>query len=130
MRVDSFADPPALLRGFTNQRFAELPVAEEGGSCATSGQGRPASCKTSAMRSGDRAWRTGLRLEDLLDRPVLRSRLERLLPDKNLLLASMGADTFDLDLLVDTAVGWGERLAWKWKDRRDRAECPDSPPES
>jgi len=59
----------------------------------------------------DRAWRVGLRLEDLLDRAVLRSRLERLLPDKNLLLGAMGADAFDLDVLVDTAVGWGERLA-------------------
>jgi adenylosuccinate synthase len=59
----------------------------------------------------DRAWRVGLRLEDLLDRVVLRSRLERLLPDKNLLLGAMGSDGFDLDDLVDTATGWGERLA-------------------
>jgi adenylosuccinate synthase len=59
----------------------------------------------------DRAWRVGLRLEDLLDRKVLRSRLERLLPDKNLLLGAMGADPFDLDDLVDTAAAWGERLA-------------------
>ena len=41
---------------------------------------------------GDRAWRVGLRMEDLLDRDVLRMRLGRLLPDKNLLLGSMGAD--------------------------------------
>jgi len=59
----------------------------------------------------DRAWRVGLRMEDLLDRVVLRARLERLLPDKNLLLGAMGAGTFDLDVLVDTAAGWGERLA-------------------
>jgi len=60
---------------------------------------------------GDRAWRVGLRMEDLLDRAVLRTRLARLLPDKNLLLGSMGADGFDVDRLVDLAAGWGERLA-------------------
>jgi len=59
----------------------------------------------------DRAWRVGLRMEDLLDRGVLRTRLERLLPDKNVLLGSMGADAFDLDVLVDMAARWGERLA-------------------
>jgi adenylosuccinate synthase len=59
----------------------------------------------------DRAWRVGLRMEDLLDRAVLRARLEGLLPDKNLLLGAMGAASFDLDALVDTAAGWGERLA-------------------
>jgi adenylosuccinate synthase len=59
----------------------------------------------------DRAWRVGLRMEDLLDRGVLRARLEGLLPDKNLLLGAMGAGSFDLDALVDTAAGWGERLA-------------------
>jgi len=59
----------------------------------------------------DRAWRVGLRMEDLLDRAVLRARLERLLPDKNLLLGAMGAASFDLGTLIDTAAGWGERLA-------------------
>jgi adenylosuccinate synthase len=59
---------------------------------------------------GDRAWRLGLRMEDLLDRAVLRDRIERALPDKNLLLGSMEADTFDVGALVDEAVGWGERL--------------------
>jgi adenylosuccinate synthase len=60
---------------------------------------------------GDRAWRVGLRMGDLLDRSVLQSRLERLLPDKNLLLDSMGAAGFEVDDLVDRAAGWGERLA-------------------
>ena len=59
----------------------------------------------------DRAWRVGLRMEDLLDRGVLRARLEGLLPDKNLLLGAMGAASFDLSALVETAAGWGERLA-------------------
>lgn len=60
---------------------------------------------------GDRAWRIGLRMEDLLDRAVLRDRLERLLPDKNLLLGGMGAEPFTVDALVDQAAAWGERLA-------------------
>jgi adenylosuccinate synthase len=60
---------------------------------------------------GDRAWRVGLRMEDLLDRGVLHTRLERLLPDKNLLLTSMGADSFDVEALVERAAAWGERLA-------------------
>jgi adenylosuccinate synthase len=60
---------------------------------------------------GDRAWRLGLRMEDLLDRAAIRMRLDRLLPDKNLLLVSMGAQPFDIDALVDKAAGWGERLA-------------------
>ena len=58
----------------------------------------------------DRAWRLGLRMEDLLDRGVLRERLERALPDKNRLLSGMGADTFEVNALVDEAIGWGERL--------------------
>jgi adenylosuccinate synthase len=58
----------------------------------------------------DRAWRLGLRMEDLLDRAVLTERLARVLPDKNLLLRSMGADGYDVDALVDQALGWGERL--------------------
>src|SRR5215203_4708913 len=60
---------------------------------------------------GDRAWRVGLRMEDLLDRDVLRTRLGRLLPDKNLLLGSMGADPFEVEALVERAAGWGARLA-------------------
>ncbi len=59
---------------------------------------------------GDRAWRLGLRMEDLLDLDVLRERIGRALPDKNLLLGSMGADPFTVDALVDLAAGWGERL--------------------
>jgi adenylosuccinate synthase len=59
---------------------------------------------------GDRAWRVGLRMEDLLDRGVLRMRLARLLPDKNLLLHSMGGAPFEIEALVEQAAGWGERL--------------------
>ena len=46
---------------------------------------------------GDRAWRLGLRMEDLLDPAVLRERIERVLPDKNLVLAGMGGATFEVD---------------------------------
>jgi len=60
---------------------------------------------------GDRAWRVGLRMEDLLDRGVLRMRLARLLPDKNLLLGSMGAQQFEIESLVEQAAVWGARLA-------------------
>ncbi len=59
---------------------------------------------------GDRAWRTGLRMEDLLDVPVLRERIARALPDKNLLLGGMGLAAFEVEPLVALASAWGERL--------------------
>jgi adenylosuccinate synthase len=59
---------------------------------------------------GDRAWRLGLRMEDLLDRAVLRERIERALPDKNLMLTAMGGPTFEVDPLVEEAAAWGIRL--------------------
>src|SRR5512140_2838636 len=59
----------------------------------------------------DRAYRIGLRMEDLLDPAVLEARIERVLPDKNLVLASLGAETFEVAALVDQAAAWGERLA-------------------
>ena len=60
---------------------------------------------------GDRAWRLGLRMEDLVDEPVLRERVTRALVDKNLLLAAMGVDTFEVEPLVAQALAWGERLS-------------------
>jgi adenylosuccinate synthase len=59
---------------------------------------------------GDRAWRLGLRMEDLLDRAVLIDRLERVLPDKNALLRAFGRDTFEVESLVEQALAWGSRL--------------------
>ncbi len=59
---------------------------------------------------GDRAWRLGLRMEDLCDEPVLRERITRALVDKNLLLANMGVDTFEVEPLVQQGLAWGERL--------------------
>jgi adenylosuccinate synthase len=59
---------------------------------------------------GDRAWRLGLRIEDLLDGSVLRQRLERVLPDKNLILESLGVEPFDVETLLAQCLAWGERL--------------------
>ncbi|HSL33421.1 MAG TPA: adenylosuccinate synthase [Candidatus Limnocylindrales bacterium] len=59
----------------------------------------------------DRAWRVGLRMEDLLDPARLRAGLERVLPDKNLLLSvGDGGTTFGTDELVEQGIAWGERL--------------------
>ena len=60
---------------------------------------------------GDRAWRLGLRMEDLVDEATLRVRIPRALQDKNLVLASMGEPTFEVEPLVQQALAWGERLA-------------------
>jgi len=60
---------------------------------------------------GDRAWRLGLRMEDLLDRAALETRLAAVLPDKNLVLGSMGVAPFEVGPLVEQALAWGERLA-------------------
>ncbi len=59
---------------------------------------------------GDRAWRIGLRMEDLLDRSVLEERIGQVLPDKNLLLVGMGGEAFTVERLVDQALAWGQRL--------------------
>jgi adenylosuccinate synthase len=59
----------------------------------------------------DRAWRVGLRMEDLLEGDLVRAKLANVLPDKNLLLSTTdGARTFGADDLVEQAVAWGERL--------------------
>ncbi|HEX5589345.1 MAG TPA: adenylosuccinate synthase [Candidatus Limnocylindrales bacterium] len=59
---------------------------------------------------GDRAWRVGLRMEDLLDAAVLEERLERVLGDKNRLLDGMGGERFALGALVEQGLAWGRRL--------------------
>ena len=49
----------------------------------------------------DRAWRAGVRMEDLLDPDALRRRLARVLPERNAILhESYGQPGFDLDELV------------------------------
>ncbi len=59
----------------------------------------------------DRAWRAGVRMEDLLDPKALRDRLARVLPERNAILhESYGQPGFDLDDLLAEGVAWGERL--------------------
>jgi len=59
----------------------------------------------------DRALRIGLRVEDLVDEGSFRTRLGRVLPDKNALLALLpGDERFELEPLVEQAMAWGERL--------------------
>ncbi len=60
---------------------------------------------------GDRAWRLGLRMEDLVVEDRLRERITRALADKNLLLESMGAERFEVEPLVAQCLAWGERLS-------------------
>jgi adenylosuccinate synthase len=60
----------------------------------------------------DRAWRAGVRMGDLLDERVLRSRLARVLPERNTILhETYGLPGFDLDALLADALAWGRRLA-------------------
>jgi adenylosuccinate synthase len=59
----------------------------------------------------DRAWRAGVRMGDLLDPQGLRAKLARVLPDRNAVLQeTYGLPAFDIDLVLQEAVGWGERL--------------------
>ncbi|MFL5777360.1 MAG: adenylosuccinate synthase [Chloroflexota bacterium] len=59
---------------------------------------------------GDRAWRLGLRMEDLVDEDSLRRRLSAVLPGKNLLLRSFESTEFEPEALVHRALAWGRRL--------------------
>ncbi len=59
---------------------------------------------------GDRAWRVGLRIEDLLEPEVLRERLARAMPDKTVLLAAAGLEVPEVDALCRAAAAWGARL--------------------
>jgi adenylosuccinate synthase len=59
----------------------------------------------------DRAWRIGLRMEDLLNPVTLHAKLERILPDKNRTLRTQyKAEGFELEALWREAVVWGEKL--------------------
>ena len=58
----------------------------------------------------DRAWRIGLRMEDL-GCPSLVGKLERILPEKNaVLVQTHGLPPFDLDELGALCRGWAEEL--------------------
>ncbi len=59
----------------------------------------------------DRAWRIGIRMEDLLDPAALRDKLGRVLPEKNATLQRQHrVDPFDLEDLVGQAAAWGRAL--------------------
>lgn len=58
----------------------------------------------------DRALRSGLRVADLLDPETLRHRLERVVPQKNALLAAYDAPGFSIDELYAQAIAHGEAL--------------------
>jgi adenylosuccinate synthase len=49
-------------------------------------------------------------MEDLLDEAVLAERLDRAVPDKDVLLAAAGLPPVDRDALRRQALAWGERL--------------------
>ncbi len=60
---------------------------------------------------GDRAWRSGIRMGDLLEPDWLRRRLEPALAEKNALLQrAYGLEAFDLQQVYTEALAWGERL--------------------
>mgnify|MGYP001816851319 FL=1 len=59
----------------------------------------------------DRAWRAGVRMEDLLDPAALRRRLSMVLPERNAILhQSYGQPGFDIDELLEEAATWAQRL--------------------
>jgi adenylosuccinate synthase len=61
---------------------------------------------------GDRAWRTGIRMGDLLEPDLLRERLGAALAEKNALLErAYGVPPLDFQELLDLSLGWGEALA-------------------
>jgi adenylosuccinate synthase len=67
----------------------------------------------------DRALRIGLRVEDLLDPSGLRTRLERIVPQKEALLASLGGrgrGGLNVEALHREAIAWGHALAGRVTD--------------
>ncbi len=65
----------------------------------------------------DRAWRTGIRMGDLLRPATLRQKLARVLPERNAILhETFGLPAFELDALQGDAVAWGEQLAHRVVD--------------
>jgi len=60
----------------------------------------------------DKAERLGLRVQDLLDEKIFRTKLESALERKNAILAkAFGQETFDADEIVDEYMGYAERLS-------------------
>ena len=59
----------------------------------------------------DRAWRTGIRMGDLLDPVLLHDRLSAALTEKNaLLVGAYDLPPFELEGLYEEALVWGDRL--------------------
>src|SRR5947199_163733 len=59
-----------------------------------------------------RACRVGIRMGDLLDPDLLRSRLTNALAEKNVLLErAYGLPAFEFEALFSDALSWGQRLA-------------------
>jgi adenylosuccinate synthase len=66
---------------------------------------------------GDRAWRVGVRMGDLLEPDLLKRRLTAAVAEKNtLLVGAYGGEPIDFDGLYAEALGWGEQLADKITD--------------
>ena len=60
---------------------------------------------------GDRAWRVGVRMGDLLEPDLLRRRLAAAVAEKNALLVGVyGGEPVDFDALYAEALGWGDLL--------------------
>ncbi|MBA3308339.1 MAG: adenylosuccinate synthase [Chloroflexi bacterium] len=65
----------------------------------------------------DRAWRTGIRMGDLLRPATLRQKLARVLPERNAILhETFGLPAFELDAIQADAVAWGEQLTHRVVD--------------
>jgi adenylosuccinate synthase len=92
-----------------------LDAAREG-AAASAGGGIGTTRRGIGPAYGDRAWRTGIRMGDLLEPDLLRERLAAALTEKNALLATYGADAFALDGLLREALDWGGQLAWAITD--------------
>jgi adenylosuccinate synthase len=61
---------------------------------------------------GDRAWRVGVRMGDLLEPDLLSRRLTAAVAEKNALLVGVyGGEAIDYDGLLAEALGWGQQLA-------------------
>ena len=58
----------------------------------------------------DRAARRGVRLRDLVDEDALRARLEQVLPERNAVLAWLGADEMPLEPMVEKYLRLGEQI--------------------
>lgn len=58
----------------------------------------------------DKVARRGLRMRDLVDEKRLRAVLEHVLPERNALLSFLGAETFEVDALIDELKSYAEKL--------------------